>query len=52
MLFPVIDTHGLPLIENSLKLHNCTRCEISFKSVILLLANVNTSKFPGKYNSQ
>lgn len=47
-LLPVIDTHGLPEIETSFKLHNWTRWETSFRSVRLLLANVKISKFPGK----
>lgn len=48
---PVMETHGLLASEMLFKLVRCTSCEISFKSLILLFANVNVVKLVGKKRS-
>lgn len=48
ILLPDILTHGLLAIEKFIKFFKFAKCDISFKSVMLLFANVNVSKDVGK----
>lgn len=48
ILLPVILTHGLLAIEKFTRFLRLAKCDISFRSVILLFANVNVSKDVGK----
>ena len=44
-------THGLFAIEKFMRFIRFPKCDISFKSVMLLLANVKVSIEEGKYRS-
>lgn len=48
ILLPVILTHGLLAIEKFITFFKLAKCDISFKSVMLLFANVNVSSEVGK----
>lgn len=51
MSLPVMLTQGLFAIEKLMRFMRFAKCDISFKSVMLLLANVKVSREAGKYLS-